>query len=292
MISHDALEVGAVIVGEEQRVSRQGAYGLSRPQEVAEHENRLRESDRAIPSGGGAARRRTAGRRSRERRPRSTGPRPPVPRPGPCSCRCRSARHSSRIRTRLRRPGETDQSLHDAVHPAGRIPDAMSKLRIGEERQDGRRLERAQADVEVPERERALQARRVEVCRHPAVVVPKRIAAREKAQRPDPQVVDRPSEVAVDHLLRDHPVVPRPGSMYRSSPSKLPGSIASSCSRMLVMSDVSELTAVVEDQPIRRIDGAELESFRAKPRARETPTRTAGHDEERGTRVEPMAVAD
>ena len=93
------------------------------------------------------------------------------------------------------------QRFDDTVHAAARIPDAVGQLGVGHHRERCRGLERAEAHVDVLEGERRLQPVAVEVHRHVVVMVRQRLDLKDERQVLEVEEVAEAAEVAVDQLL-------------------------------------------------------------------------------------------
>src|ERR1700690_2027868 len=102
---------------------------------------------------------------------------------------------------------DRQERIHDGIHAAFRIPDAMSNFRIRHHRKGGRSFKGTQPHVNILEGESRLQARRVEIGAHVAVMLLQGldlIKQRKIAQR---KKFGGGAEVAVDETINAYIVM-------------------------------------------------------------------------------------
>ncbi len=156
--------------------------------------------------------------------------------------------------------GHRYQRLDDAIHAAARIPDAVGQLGVGHHRERRRGLERAEAHVHVLEGERRLQPVAVEVGGHVVVMVHQRLDLVEERQVVEVEEVAEATEVAVDQLLRAQLVV----AVALVHVAQQPVERAALDALQLVVHALHvrrqvEPAAVVKDEVIGRVDALQIE---------------------------------
>jgi hypothetical protein len=125
-------------------------------------------------------------------------------------------------------------------------------------------------------------------------VVGERVVAEEEAETSDPQVVGETAEVPLDHPLGDDHVMPR--SALEVPAQRREAARLDRLELPLHRRHVGcqgQLGAIVEDEPVCRVDAAQLESLVERRSQRLELRRVeARHDEERRPGVEAVPVVE